>query len=611
MHFKSLLSPIQSITSDSFDGNFAVSPAGSLTQVPYSLTSQFLAMQSISSMVSSITSNINTNSFSSVTNILGGFNPVTTFTSSFDDLSSSAGNYKSLVSIPFKVVPNMSGGVPNLPSSNPLDAPINIVGNVKNAAVTQQFVEQSSSTITNTFSSSQSTTFTTVTNTVQTITSSNNGSFSFLSNTINQSMNGDVLSQFNNSNDLINYFKGQINPSSVFSITNFMGGLNGGFNDGTGSSNGNINTSLGVLSGALTGGPDGAGGGIGGNLGGFNFGFNGSYPFNTITNAIYNFTGGNSPLAPITNVINSFSGISNLQQTVANTISGLMDPNGNPTEMLNNFINNFTAGIINPNETLSPIFNGIESGNVPVVETIQGGITQLQELESLKTEIINSGINLLADNAINTIHQAEGPIADAASLGTLTFETSRDTVNGSLESISDFVGGDFNGAMDSATGVIDTLITNGSTATEIIQHIGEDLGNLGDLADGSPLEMVTDAIEGFTGGDLGDNPVTGVIDTITGGTDGSPLEMVTDAIEGFTGGDLGDNPVTGVIDTITGGTDGSPLEMVTDAIEGFTGGDLGDNPVTGVIDTITGGTDGSPLEMVTDAIEGFTGGDLG
>ncbi|MFM7810776.1 MAG: hypothetical protein ACKO7M_03300, partial [Acinetobacter junii] len=218
---------------------------------------------------------------------------------------------------------------------------------------------------------------------------------------------------------------------------------------------------------------------------------------------------------------------------------------------------------------------------------------------------------LLADNAINTIHQAENPISDAASLGTLTFETSRDTVNGSLETISDLAGADFDGAMDSATGVIDTLITNGSTATEIVQHIGEDLGNLGDLADGSPLEMVTDAIEGFTGGDLGDNPVTGVIDTITGGTDGSPLEMVTDAIEGFTGGDLGDNPVTGVIDTITGGTDGYPLEMVTDAIEGFTGGDLGDNPVTGVIDTITGGTDGSPLEMVTDAIEGFTGGDLG
>ncbi|RZG63671.1 hypothetical protein EXE26_16340, partial [Acinetobacter junii] len=417
MHFKSLLSPIQSITSDSFDGNFAVSPAGSLTQVPYSLTSQFLAMQSISSMVSSITSNINTNSFSSVTNILGGFNPVTTFTSSFDDLSSSAGNYKSLVSIPFKVVPNMSGGVPNLPSSNPLDAPINIVGNVKNAAVTQQFVEQSSSTITNTFSSSQSATFTTVTNTVQTITSSSNsGSFSFLSNTINQSMNGDVLSQFNNSNDLINYFKGQINPSSVFSITNFMGGLNGGFNDGTGSSNGNINTSLGVLSGALTGGPDGAGGGIGGNLGGFNFGFNGSYPFNTITNAIYNFTGGlTNPTTPITNIINNFTGGNNPTQTLTNIVSGLTDVNGNPTETITTVINSFIGG------------------NNPAVETIQGGIDQLQELESLKTEIINTGIDTVASTIIGAFPESEHPVGDLADLGTLTFETSRDTVNGSLE----------------------------------------------------------------------------------------------------------------------------------------------------------------------------------
>ena len=62
---------------------------------------------------------------------------------------------------------------------------------------------------------------------------------------------------------------------------------------------------FGVLSGALTGGPDGAGGGIGGNLGGFN----GSYPFNTITNAIYNFTGGlTNPTTPITNIINNFTG---------------------------------------------------------------------------------------------------------------------------------------------------------------------------------------------------------------------------------------------------------------------------------------------------------------
>lgn len=214
---------------------------------------------------------------------------------------------------------------------------------------------------------------------------------------------------------------------------------------------------------------------------------------------------------------------------------------------------------------------------------------------------------LLADNAINTIHQAENPISDAASLGTLTFETSRDTVNGSLETISDLAGADFHGAMDSATCVIDTLITNGSTATEIIQHIGEDLGNLGDLADGSPLEMVADAIEGFTGGDLGDNPVTGVIDTITGGTDGSPLEMVTDAIEGFTGGDLGDNPVTGVIDTITGGTDGSPLEMITETVSEFTNTDESLSTITDLLGSITGDLNGGALGEITNLTETISG----
>ena len=237
------------------------------------------------------------------------------------------------------------------------------------------------------------------------------------------------------------------------------------------------------------------------------------------------------------------------------------------------------------------------------LKRFRGGIDQLQELESFKTEIINSGINTLANTAIDTIHQSESPIADGASLGTLTFETSRDTVNGSLETVSDFVGGDFDGAMDSATGVIDTLITNGSTATEIVQHIGEDLGNLGDLADGSPLEMVTDAIEGFTGGDLGDNPVTGVIDTITGGTDGSPLEMVTDAIEGFTGGDLGDNPVTGVIDTITGGTDGSPLEMITETVSEFTNTDESLSTITDLLGSITGDLNGGALGEITNLTE--------
>ena len=195
---------------------------------------------------------------------------------------------------------------------------------------------------------------------------------------------------------------------------------------------------------------------------------------------------------------------------------------------------------------------------------------------------------LLADNAINTIHQAENPISDAASLGTLTFETSRDTVNGSLETVSDLAGADFDGAMDSATGVIDTLITNGSTATEIIQHIGEDLGNLGDLADGSPLEMVTDAIEGFTGGDLGDNPVTGVIDTITGGTDGSPLEMITDTVSEFTNTDESLSTITDLLGSITGD---------------LNGGALGE--ITNLTNTISGSLNGDSLDPITGAIDGF------
>ncbi len=195
---------------------------------------------------------------------------------------------------------------------------------------------------------------------------------------------------------------------------------------------------------------------------------------------------------------------------------------------------------------------------------------------------------LLADNAINTIHQAENPISDAASLGTLTFETSRDTVNGSLETISDLAGADFDGAMDSATGVIDTLITNGSTATEIIQHIGEDLGNLGDLADGSPLEMVADAIEGFTGGDLGDNPVTGVIDTITGGTDGSPLEMITGTVSEFTNTDESLSMITDLLGSITGDLNGGALGEITNLTE-----------------TISESLNGDSLDSITGAIDGF------
>ncbi|EXB54513.1 hypothetical protein J551_4425, partial [Acinetobacter sp. 1475718] len=150
--------------------------------------------------------------------------------------------------------------------------------------------------------------------------------------------------------------------------------------------------------------------------------------------------------------------------------------------------------------------------------------------------------------------------------------TSRDTVNGALEVVSDLVGGDIQGATESATGILDTLITNGSTATGIINNI------IGGATSGdSPLGVVTDIIGGVTGGVSG-NPlevVTDIIGGVTGGVDGNPLEVITDIIGG-----------------VTGGVDGNPLEVITDIIGGVTGG-IGDgtSPISPVIDVVQGGID--------------------
>ncbi|TPS44939.1 hypothetical protein FJU39_20730, partial [Acinetobacter baumannii] len=88
-----------------------------------------------------------------------------------------------------------------------------------------------------------------------------------------------------------------------------------------------------------------------------------------------------------------------------------------------------------------------------------------------KTEIINTGIDTVADTIIGILPQAEHPVSEIADLGTLTFETSRDTVNGALEIVCDLVGGDIQGATESATGILDTLITNGTTATGLVTEI--------------------------------------------------------------------------------------------------------------------------------------------
>ncbi|MGT2550692.1 beta strand repeat-containing protein [Acinetobacter geminorum] len=244
-------------------------------------------------------------------------------------------------------------------------------------------------------------------------------------------------------------------------------------------------------------------------------------------------------------------------------------------------------------DVVGGVTGGIGDGTspiAPVIDVVQGGIDILQGVESLKTEIINTGIDTVADTIIGILPQTEYPVSDLADLGTLTFETSRDTVNGALEVVSDLVGGDIQGATESATGILGTLVTNGSTATGIVNNI------IGGVTSGdSPLGVVTDIIGGVTGG-VGGNPlevITDIIGGVTGGVDGNPLEIITDIIGGVTGGVDG-NPlevITDIIGGVTGGVDGNPLEIITDIIGG-----------------VTGGVDGNPLEVITDIIGGITGG---
>ncbi|MCL6201038.1 hypothetical protein MU215_09305 [Acinetobacter baumannii] len=240
--------------------------------------------------------------------------------------------------------------------------------------------------------------------------------------------------------------------------------------------------------------------------------------------------------------------------TVTNIIGGVTGGvTGNPLEVVTDFIGGVTGGVVGGTSPISP-----------VIDVVQGGIDILQGVESLKTEIINTGIETVADAVIGVLPQAEHPVSEIADLGTLTFETSRDTVNGALEVVSDLVGGDIQGATESATGILDTLITNGTTATGIVTgvvgSVTDVIGGVTGGVDGNPLEVITDIIGG-----------------VTGGVDGNPLEVITDIIGGVTGGVGGDNP----------------LGVVTDIIGGVTGGIIGGgtSPISPVIDVVQGGID--------------------
>ncbi|WP_216071004.1 hypothetical protein [Acinetobacter oleivorans] len=244
---------------------------------------------------------------------------------------------------------------------------------------------------------------------------------------------------------------------------------------------------------------------------------------------------------------------------------------GNPLEVVTDIIGGVTGGVGgNPLEVVTDIIGGVTGGIgggtspiSPVIDVVQGGIDILQGVESLKTEIINTGIDTVADTIIGILPQTEHPVSEIADLGTLTFETSRDTVNGALEVVSDLVGGDIQGATESATGILGTLINNGTTAAGIITGV---------------VGSVTDVVGGVTGGGVGGNPlevVTDIIGGVTGGVGGNPLEVVTDIIDG-----------------VTGGVGGNPLEVVTDIIGGVTGGiGGGTSPISPVIDVVQGGID--------------------
>jgi len=311
---------------------------------------------------------------------------------------------------------------------------------------------------------------------------------------------------------------------------------------------------------------------------------------------------------------------------------------GNPLEVVTDIIGGVTGGIGgNPLEVVTDIIGGVTGGIgggtspiSPVIDVVQGGIDILQGVESLKTEIINTGIDTVADTIIGILPQTEHPVSEIADLGTLTFETSRDTVNGALEVVSDLVGGDIQGATESATGILGTLINNGTTAagiiTGVVGSVTDVVGGVTGGVGGNPLEVVTDIIGGVTGG-VGGNPlevVTDIIGGVTGGVGGNPLEVVTDIIGGVTGGiGGGTSPISPVIDVVQGGIDilqgveslkteiiNTGIDTVADTIIGIL--PQTEHPVSEIADlgTLTFETSRDTVNGALEVVSDLVGGDI-
>ncbi|MCH7337960.1 agmatine deiminase, partial [Acinetobacter sp. NIPH 2699] len=102
---------------------------------------------------------------------------------------------------------------------------------------------------------------------------------------------------------------------------------------------------------------------------------------------------------------------------------------GGPLGPITGIIGGITGGG-GPLGAITGIIGGItggDLGNNPVTGVIQTGIDILQGVESLKTDLINTGITTVGGVASGVLPQVH-PIVDLTNLGTLTFETSRDTV---------------------------------------------------------------------------------------------------------------------------------------------------------------------------------------
>ena len=285
--------------------------------------------------------------------------------------------------------------------------------------------------------------------------------------------------------------------------------------------------------------------------------------------------------ATVNSVVNN---ITSTSSTIKTIIDGLTDNlHSTPLETVTDLLGGLTGGISTGDNPLSAI-----------TAPLQTGIDVLQGVESLKTDVINSAIDTLADAGISILPQAEHQISTLANLGTLTFETSRDTVNGTLDAVSAVVDLNPQGVSNALTGVVGTLVENGSTATHLLSGLSGGL-------EGNPLEVVTDLVGG-----------------LTGGANTNPLETVTDLLGGLTG-----NIDTGLLGNLTGSLHGlidigetltvSGTEIVADTSHALlnafeVAADSTANLVSSLLDgvTLTTETTNHQLGLVSDLLNNAT-----